>query len=90
MWKTQSVCNGVLAQVVHRLWSLLLEDLQRLPGHGPEHLALGGPAGTGLGPGGHCQPQPSSDSLRRNCSVTMSERKTLRDGTGVFLDVIYS
>ena len=37
------------AQATQRLWGLLLGDLQQLPGHGPVHLALGGPAGEGVG-----------------------------------------
>ena len=32
------------AQAAQRLWGL-----QQLPGHGPVHLALGGPAGEGVG-----------------------------------------
>lgn len=32
------------------LWSPLLGDLQKLPGHRPGHPALGGPAGAGVGP----------------------------------------
>ena len=48
----------------HRLprdWVLLLGDLQRPPGCGPGHSALGGLTGEGLGPEGSrgaCQPQP--------------------------------
>jgi len=47
--------------------SSLLGDLQKLPGCGPGHSALGVPAGTGVRPGDlqAFQPQPTHDSLKR-------------------------
>ena len=39
---------GLLAWASQRLWSLLLEDLQKLPGRGPGSPALGVPAGAGV------------------------------------------
>ena len=61
-------CAGdrALAQAVQRLCSLFLEDLQKLPGCGPGHPALGVPAGAGVGPDGRrgpCQHQPSFNSI---------------------------
>lgn len=41
---------GALAQAAQGLRGLL-EGLQKLPGRGPQHPALGGPAATGLGQG---------------------------------------
>jgi len=52
---------GALPQAAQRLWVLLRGDLQRPPGCGPGHSALGGLTGEGLGPEGSrgaCQPQP--------------------------------
>jgi len=40
--------DGALAHILQRLWGLLLGDLQKLPGRGPGHPALGGPAAVGL------------------------------------------
>lgn len=51
--------DQALEQVFQRLWSLLLEGLQKLPGHGAGHPALGGPDGSR----GLCQPQPCCDSV---------------------------
>lgn len=45
-WKHFCGDDGALAKV-QRLWSLLLGDLQKLLGHGPEHNTLGGPAWAG-------------------------------------------
>ena len=57
---------GALAQAAQRLWVLLRGDLQRPPGCGPGHPALGSPTGAGLrpeGPRGPCQPQPVCGSV---------------------------
>lgn len=48
----KAVGSGALARVAQRLWILLLGDLQKPLGHGPEHPALCGPAGTGIGANG--------------------------------------
>lgn len=37
-----------MAQVAQRLWSFLLGDVQKPPGCGPGHPALGGPLEQGL------------------------------------------
>jgi len=52
---------GLLAWAAQRLWSLLLEDLQKLPGCGPGCPAVYGPACAGIGadgPRGPCPHQP--------------------------------
>jgi len=43
--------DGTLAQAAQRLWGLLIGGLQKPPGRGPWHPALGGPAAVGLGLG---------------------------------------
>lgn len=64
LWELQEalLCTAgcTLAQVAQRLWTLLLGDLQKPPGHGPEHPALDDQDGGGVGPHGPrgpCQPQ---------------------------------
>ena len=52
-----------------RLWSLLLGDLQKLPGHGPDNCSLCFPAGSGVGPDGPRDPfqsQTFCDSNNNN------------------------
>jgi len=44
------VDDRALAQAAQRLWSLLLEELQKLPGHKPGQPPLGVPAGARIGP----------------------------------------
>ena len=46
------VADGTVAQAAQRLWRFLLGDLQRPPGHGPGHPALGVPVAAGAGPNG--------------------------------------
>ena len=59
--------GAVLAQVAQRLWDLYLGDFPKPPGHDPGHLALGVPAGAGVGadgPRGTFQPQSFCDSVK--------------------------
>lgn len=61
-------CVGVRApaQAAQRLWSLLLGDLQKPPGHGPGPAAPGVSAGAEAGPDGQrgaSQTQPFWDSV---------------------------
>lgn len=44
--------EALTPQAAQRLWGLLLGELQKPPGHGPGHPALGGPAGAGAVPEG--------------------------------------
>lgn len=53
---------GAWAQVDHRLWSLLLEHLQKPPGRDAEHPALGVPAWAGVGADRHTGPFPPQQS----------------------------
>ena len=48
--------DGALAEVAQRLWGLLSGGLQKLPGCGPGHPALGGPAAVRSGPEGPRRP----------------------------------
>jgi len=53
---------GALAQAAQRLWGLLPAALQKPPGRGPGHPALGGAAGAGAGTQAHREPcLPQSD-----------------------------
>ena len=47
---------GALAQAAQRLWGLLPGALQKPPGHGLVHLALGGAVGAGAETQGHREP----------------------------------
>lgn len=56
----------MLWNITERLWSLLLGDIKKSAGHGPEQPAVGVPAGAGVGTHelrGPCQQQPCSESV---------------------------
>ena len=60
----------------------LLGDLQKLPGHGPGHPALGGPAGAGEGPGRPKDPASlqQSDTVEDSSPILLIEIKIMVRG----------